>query len=665
MHARITRKPRYFRSPRRRLHRLGAALMLLSLIAALKTHAAEPMLELNHPSQGWSSTLALDTAVEMRVNGLINQVVLRQRYVNDSDHWLEGRYLLPLPEDAAVGHLLVRIGDRRIIGEVQEKSAARVTYQAAAASGRRAALVEQDRPNLFRTALTNIGPGEEIEVEIGYWQAVGYRDGEFVLALPLTLTPRHSPGTEVADAPPGNLPAIALHTLPPSLEPNVSLRIELRAGLPLARIHSPTHRIMHSNQADFDLIELDDYVELADRDFELRWQPLPSRMPQRAVFHEEVDGEHFALALLIPPTQAAAPLPRELILVIDNSGSMHGIAMRQAIAALDSALLRLRADDRFNLIRFNHESERLFAASVPANADNVSRARRYVAGLSATGGTQMAPALRLAFDGDPWPGHVRQVVLATDAAISDERALFAQIERERGTARLFPVGIGSAPNGHFIRKAGELGRGSFVVIRELGDVSQRMDGLFARLDRPVLHELDLHWPDASEVYPERLPDLYDGEPLQIVARLPFLQGELTFSGLAREQRWQSKLQLQPTLMTSAEGVARLWARARIDALEDALRQGASEAHVREAVLEVALRHGLASRYTSLVAVEQGPARPSQQALASTEIANAPPAATLAMAQGSTGARSKLGLGIALALMTAALLRRRDPSEAVG
>jgi Ca-activated chloride channel homolog len=659
MDVRITRKPRCLASPRRRLRRIGAILLLLSLIAGSKAQAGEPVLEFDHPSLGWSSALALDSAVEMRVHGLINRVVLRQRYVNDSEHWLEGRYLLPLPEDAAVDHLQIRIGDRLIVGEVQEKAAARATYAAAASSGRRAALVEQDRPNLFRTGLTNIGPGEEIELEIGYWQAVGYRDGEFVLALPLTLTPRYTPALGGSDPAPANLPAQAAQ-LPPALEPTVSLRVELRAGLPLARIHSPTHRIAHSRQLDFDLIELEDYVELADRDFELRWQPLPSRMPQRAVFHQQVDGDHYALALLIPPTVAAAPLPRELVLVIDNSGSMQGTAMRQAIAALDSALLQLRADDRFNLVRFNHLSERLFAESMPASADNVDYARRYVAGLSANGGTEMAPALRLAFDGEPWPGHVRQVVLATDAAISNESALFELIERERGGARLFPVGIGSAPNGHFIRKAAELGRGSQVLIRDLGEVAAQMEALFARIDRPLLHDIELDWPDAAEVYPQRLPDLYHGEPLQIVARLPFLQGELGFSGLARDKRWHSKLALQPALLTAADGIGRLWARARIEALEDARRAGAAEAEVRAAIVEVALAHGLASRYTSLVAVERTPARPPAVSLASTAIANARPADSLVMAQGASTARSKLGMAIALLLMVGALLRR--PAE---
>ncbi len=609
---------------------------------------------------GWEPALALDTAVEMKVRGLVGEVVVRQRYVNDSPRWQEARYLLPLPPQAAVGRLRVNIGTRLIEGEVREKEAARQAYAEAARQGRSAALVEQHRPNLFRTGLTNIAPGETIEVEIGYWQAIDYRDGEFSIALPLTLTPPYTPaGPKLAqDVDGGPLPTAAT-TRRTAMEPTVSLRVDLAAGVPLAAIDSPTHAITVQPLAGTQRIELSDLVELADRDFELRWRPLPSAQPQRAVFTEEVDGEHYALVMLLPPTLPVAALPRELILVVDTSGSMHGVAMAQAIAALDQALTRLGPDDRFNLVQFNSNSTQLFPESMPATPQHVARARRHVAGLNADGGTEMAPALRMAFAGDVPAGMVRQVVLATDAAIGNEAQLFDIVERQRGDARLFPVGIGSAPNAHFIRKAAELGRGSHAVIRELGEVEARMGELFVRLDRPMLSGIDLHWPDAAEVFPERVPDLYFGEPLVIVARLPVLQGELDIGGQTREKPWRSKLRLDPLHVIQAEGVSRLWGRARIEAIEDAVRAGLAEDEGRKLIVETALRHGLASRHTSLVAVERTPRRAADAPLQATDIANAAPADGLALAQGSTDARSRLGLALTLCLMAAALWRRRQ------
>jgi Ca-activated chloride channel homolog len=664
---RLTRRPRCLPTPRQRLRRAAALLFLLSLFSAAHAAPDDAALELR-TDVGWSRALLLDSAVEMQVSGLIAEVVLRQRYVNDSELWLEGRYLLPLPEQAAVGRLRVRIGERLVEGEIRERSEARAVFAAAAKDGRRAALVEQHRPNLFRTGLTNIGPGEEIEVEIGYWQPVDYRDGEFAIALPLTMTPRYR-GVEEVDAPIDgtsstyHLPSqpFAPTTVPAQLEPTVAITVELRAGLPLSRVYSPTHRIATDLRDGVHRIELAELVEAADRDFELRWQPLASTLPQRAVFVEEVDGEHFALVLLLPPTQAVAPLPREMILVIDHSGSMHGAAMQQAIAALDNALQRLRPGERFNVVRFNHLSEALYDAPVPATASTIAEARRYVAALTADGGTEMQPALSLAFAGSPPPGFVRQVVLATDAAIGNEQALFAQIDRERGSARLFPVGIGSAPNGHFVRKSAQLGRGSPTTIRAIDEVAERMDTLFARLDRPLLQDLDLHWPAAIDVYPARLPDLYAGEPLQVLARMPVLQGELALSGRSRERPWHSRLRLDAHVLTPAAGIGRLWARARIDMLEDAAREGADPAEIRSAIIDTALAHGITSRHTSLVAVEKTPVRPAQQPLAATEIANAAPADTLALAQGSTPARSRLGFAVALLLLGAAVMRRREDS----
>lgn len=667
---RHTRKPRCL--PGAVAHRrraAGVALMLLSLLAALKAHAADEGLQLRR-GDAWQDAVALETDVDFRIRGLLAEVTVTQRFRNDSGDWLEGRYLLPLPENAAVGRLRIRIGDRLVEGEIREKAEAKAIYQAAAAQGRRAGLVEQSRPNLFRTAVANIGPGEAVEVEIGYWQPVDYRDGDFSLTLPLTLTPRYAPASSV-EIEPGPMPAVcaedcaeiervprvrSAQALPDALPPTVSLRADLDAGVPLAEVGSPTHAVSASANGRGWRIELADLVEASDRDFELRWRPRPSTQPRSAVFTETRDGEHYALVMVLPPTVQAERLPRELVLVIDHSGSMHGESMAQAIAALDLALSRLGPEDRFNVVRFNHAAGRLFPESVPATPENVDRARHHVAALRADGGTEMAAAVELALAGRPVPGYLRQVVLATDAAIGDEQALFAQIETQLGEARLFPVGIGSAPNGHFLRKAAELGRGSWVLVRDIGEVAARMDTLFARLDRPALRDLELHWPTLAEVYPERTPDLYHGEPLQLVARLPALHGELRVEGAARHQPWVERVPLQAGI--DSPGVGRLWGRARLDALDDALRRGANADEVRAASLEVALAHGLVSRYTSLVAVERTPSRPHDAQLASTQFANATPAGSLAYSQGGTASRTLLGLALALGLLAAALLRPR-------
>lgn len=654
-------------------HLLLAVLILLAATPALARPAAPSAdgdvahgLQFLDSRGHWYAAMALETTVDFHIRGLVAQVTVNQRYVNDSGEWLEGRYLLPLPGDAAVGSLRLQVGERLIEGEIQERAQARATYQRAAGAGQVAGLVEHSREHLFRTAVANIGPGEEVVVEIGYWQAVSQVDGQFSIALPLTFTPpwqfAGEPRFAGPDAPVVAAAAPTAIDLGDGLAPTVALTIDLAAGLPLANITSPTHAIhVEPLPGDRYLVELADLVEPADRDFELRWTARASARPQQAVFTETVAGEHYALVMMVPPTLPAEPVARELILLVDTSGSMYGVAMTQAIAALEHALDRLRPGDHFNLIRFDHRSQALFERSQPAAAATIGQARRFVAGLQAEGGTQLLPALHLAFDSPPLPGHLRQVVLITDAGVGNEQQLLHTIEQRRGTARLFAVGIGSAPNAHFLRRAAELGQGSHILIRDLAQVDAGIDTLLRRLDQPALRDLALDWSVPAQAWPDPLPDLYLGEPLQVVARLDSLAGAVTARGRSRHQAWQQRADLRSA--QPGHGIARLWAQARITALEDELRDGADPQHIREQIVEIALRHGLVSRHTSLVAVERRQARPDEAALASVQFANATPAGSrIGYAQGATAARVRLASAVLLGLLAALLAGRRRRTE---
>ncbi len=666
---RYTRKPRLFTSPRLvRQRRLGFAFVLLALAARVGAQTSEPEgLQFAAADGRWQSAVALDTDVHFRIQGLLAEVTVEQTYRNDSKDWLEGRYLLPLPENAAVHALHLQIGERIVVGEVHEKAEAQAIYQSAAAQGQVAGLVEQNRPNLFRTAVANIAPGASVQVRIGYWQRVDYRDGAFSLALPLTLTPRYEPTdakTAVAIAEPASdsLPAAHIsNTDRDAAEPTVTLRADLTAGVALSSVDSPTHAVEVKASGANHVITLREGVVASDRDFELRWTPAPHATPQSALFVERRNDADYAFAMLLPPTRKVDALPREVVLVIDTSGSMSGEPMQQAQAALIEALARLRSDDRFNLIQFNSVTEQLFEHAVPADEAHLRVASDWIGALIATNGTEMSPALTHALAGAAPQGYVRQVIFITDAAVGNETELLAQIERELGSARLFPVGIGSAPNGAFLRKAAELGRGSELLIRAPDQVVMQMDRLFAKLDRPALSDVELRWPAGAEVFPERLPDLYHGEPLLAVARMSQAKGSLKASGWSAQGEWQDTLALDRAVLM--DGVARLWGRSKIEALEDVLRQGGDEARVRADIVSLGIEHQLVSRYTSLVAVDRTPMRPENAALASARFDNAAPANSLAFAQGGTAARSEFALAIAFALLALAFLQRRTAVSA--
>lgn len=591
--------------------------------------------------------VALASDVHYQIGGLIAEASIRQRFGNQSNDWVEAQYLLPLPEGAAVHDMTLRVGERVIVGEIREKEQARVEYVEAAASGKRAALVESDRAGLFRTAVANVGPGEAIEVEVRWWQQISYRDDRFTLNLPLTYTPRYqAPNAE-------DIVASALDTDPSTAHddrhsvaaPRVDVHIDLDSGLALGKIESPSHRVKITRTTAGHAVTLADGPVPADRDFVLSWTPVLGQAPASALLTETVDGETYAMVMLLPDSQLANPLPRELILVIDTSGSMGGASIEQARAALDLALSTLRPIDRFNVIQFNSVTESLFDRATPARAADVSLAREWVARLQATGGTAMRPALEMALRGMPPDGYIRQVVFATDGAVDDPGGLYQLVDQELGQSRLFPIGIGSAPNAQFIERAATLGRGTSIVIRGPAEISARMRELFAKLDRPAMRDLSLSWPGTADSYPQRLPDLYAGEPLLVVARLSNLKGTLEATAVGTQAPWAASLELGRA--ASVPGIARLWAQRKIESLDQSIDRGADAAAVRSEVLQLALDHHLVSRYTSLIAVEQTPARDDMLDLVSGRIANGAPAGSIAYAATATSAPLQFLIGLAL------------------
>ena len=620
----------------------------------------------------------LDTEVDMQVSGLMARVTLAQRFRNDGPDWVEGTYVFPLPDNAAVDRLRLIIGERVIEGEIQERAAARANYVVARESGKKASLVEQQRPNLFTTAVANIGPGEEVRVEIGYLQTLRYDQGEFRLRFPMTATPRYVPGAPLPSeqagealrtgsggwARPTDQVPDADRVTPPINHPNAPpvnphrLRVRLTPGFELQRLDSLHHPAQQRREGED--YQLSISAPRGDRDFELVWAPIASEAPVAAVFAEELAGEHYALLMLLPPTAASAErLPRELIFVIDTSGSMGGASIEQARQALQLALQRLTPADRFNLIEFNSDVRALFAEPVAADATAVNLALRYAAALQASGGTEMAPALRAALAGTAPASYLRQVVFITDGAVANEDALFGQIAASLGEARLFTVGIGSAPNSHFMRKAAEHGRGSYTYISDAAQVGERMQGLFGKLEQPVLRDLCLHWPGAAEAYPSRLPDLYAGEPLLISARLPALAGTVELCGVSADRAWSRKLGLDGA--AGHAGVATVWARSKIETLLDSRHAGADPDAVRAEVTALALKHQLVSPYTSLVAIDRTPSRPAQAPLSREALPQQLPAGSdprgfgLPMPQTALGLPWQLSLGLG-SLLLAGMIR---------
>jgi len=286
--------------------------------------------------------------------------------------------------------------------------------------------------------------------------------------------------------------------------------------------------------------------------------------------------------------------------------------MKQAKNALIFGLSTLSKDDRFNIIQFNSTSEKLFGVSLAADHHNIQIATNYVANLDAEGGTEMFSALEMSLDASNDNQALRQIIFLTDGAVSDEAELFELIDFKLGDSRLYTVGIGSAPNAFFMKKAARFGRGTFTYIADVNEAQQKIQKLFKQISRPQLTHINIKWPDnlSEETWPKRIPDLYDGQPLWLKSKVSRLEGQLELSGKLGDTLWQSHFPLDNQQPQS--GVAVLWAREKIASIMNAAFHGQVDEQQKQQIIDTALEHHLVSRFTSLVAVDKTPSRTTEQ-----------------------------------------------------
>ncbi len=659
---------------------IAAALGAIVLLTASVAHAEGGVGLILQTTAGPVAAPLQSTDLRLRVTGPIVRGTVTQRYSNPGAEWLEGRYLFPLPEDAAVDHLQMRVGDRIVDGEIREREAARRAFAQARRDGQRASLVEQQRPNVFTTRVTQIAPNATIEIRIEFQQTIALKDGVWRLRVPGVVAPRYR-GAAASDPPraPGSVPETTQPVVldgGPAVNP-IRIRVDLDPGLPIGPPRSASHRIevLPAAGTAFRITTIDG--EVADRDFELEWAPAAALLPQASLRHERFRDRYYGIFVITPaPAAATDRLPRETTFVVDTSGSMNGESIDQARAALAFGLARLAPEDRFNIIQFNSDHSSLFDEPVPVTASTLAQARRYVARLRADGGTEMRGAIRQALSAPLAAGLVGQVVFITDGAVDAEDELTALIRDRIGARRLYCVGIGSAPNGLFMRKAAELGGGTFTFISRPGEVEHRMAKLFEKLSQPMSTDLAIRLDGGVLAEPIGMPrDLHSGEPLIVSARFIELPRSIEVSarsGAAGSPRWRIPVDIAAT---ETDGLHVQWARTAIERLSDALRQARHTARpqdtLRAEIVALALDHHLVSDFTSLVAVERTPVRPADAPIRSGDVpANLPAGWDFAAVFGdgavlprtATPAAVQLLLGTALLALGFALLLSRRGSR---
>ena len=606
---------------------------------------------------GFDAAAPLSTDVHISVAGIVARVAVAQRFRNGGPEWAEAVYAFPLPDGAAVDRLTMRVGERSIEGEIREKEQAERVYREARDAGQPASLVTQTTPNLFTTAVANIAPGESIDIVIEYLDTARYDGGEFSLRFPMTLTPRYGSAESAIPASPTPASArvrMANQTSAAAVN-EASLHVELTPGVPVDEVVSRHHEIRVTAGTSVYEIETATPTVPMDRDFVVAWRPKAGSAPSVAALTETVGNTTYALLMVLPPADAHdyRSHSRELIYVVDTSGSMAGAPIEQAKLALANALDRLNGSDRFNVFQFNSTTSSLFRLPMQLTAETQGQALRYVERLAADGGTEIGPAIRAALAQPVTPGYLRQVVFLTDGAVGNETELFTTIARQLGDARLFTIGIGPAPNSHFMRKAAQFGRGTYTHIGDAAAVADRMQALFAKLERVALTDVLVGWPEAVEFYPHRVPDLYGGEPIVVAGSFDARsEGPVSIEvfGRVAGTPWSQSIE---TAAAPSPGIAALWARRKIEYLIDSRVDGIDENLIRRAVIDTALEHGLVSPYTSLVAVDRTPARSRAAALERRALGNMPPAGTSLAHLPRTATAAALYRSIGLLLVVAA------------
>jgi len=569
-------------------------IIVLALLAAVSLNAQEPVTidSMGHPGLLLKTNVpgvfveapTVSTDIAIQVRGVVARGVVRQTFENRTDHCVEAVYVFPLADNATVDAMRMKIGVRTIEGEIKERAEAAQVYEQARSAGQSASLLEQHRPNLFTVSVASLPSGETAQIEIEYQQIVTYDDGRFSLRVPLAIGPRYTPANSTATA---TVPQTRYeHGRKP-----VTLSIDLDSGIELDAVTSATHAIETTTMSATRVVAKPRAI-FADRDFELAWTPRLGTAVHSAEFTETIGGDRYSLVMMFPPDVSRNPsvvIPREAIYIIDTSGSMGGPSIEQAKKALASALARLRTSDRFNVIEFNSTARAIFTTSRTATRDAVDEAIQWVSALEANNGTEMLSALQLALDDHPIVhGEVRQVVFITDGQVGNESEVFEYIRAHLGGARLFTIGIGSAPNTFFMRSAARIGRGTFTQIGDVGEVDERMTSMFRKLESPVITNVAMTF-TGGEAWPRDVPDLYAGEPLVVTVKNP-----------------KARIRGDEVVSIEGTGIAKLWARQKIDALRDSVFTGAKADEVKKEIVATALAHHLVTEETSLVAVDTTP-----------------------------------------------------------
>ncbi|WP_334710175.1 VIT domain-containing protein [Nostoc sp.] len=553
------------------------------------------------------------TEVIAKIAGNLSRVEVIQSFENPFTQPLEAVYVFPLPDEAAVDDMEIKIGDRTIKGNIKKREEAVAIYEKAKQEGRTAGLLEQERDNIFTQSLANIKPGEQIDVTIRYTESLKFEAGNYEFVFPMVVGPRYIPGTPIDSSGDTDQVPDASRITPPVVPEgmrsrhNINVTVEIDTGLPISQVRSPSHQLKIEHSGQIVRIQLAGEDTIPNKDLILRYQVSGKETQSTVLTQADDRGGHFAI-YLIPALEYSTDeiVAKDVVFLVDTSGSQSGDPLQKCQELMRRFINGLNPNDTFTIIDFSDRVRQLSPTPLPNAPENRAQAIAYINNLQADGSTEMLSGIRTAINFPTPVGRLRSVVLLTDGYIGNENEILAEVQQHLQPAnRLYSFGAGSSVNRFLLNRIAEIGRGISTIIRHDEPTEEVAEKFYRQINNPVLTNIQISWQGDTEspvIYPKVAPDLFSEQPLVLFGRKQDrASGNLKISGIAAGGKHYEKTFHLIFEETGNVAVAQLWGRARIKYLMNQMVSFETKAGV-EAVTETALTYQLLSQYTAFVAV---------------------------------------------------------------
>ena len=564
------------------------------------------------------------TDVNVEISGFLSRVNVTQEFENAFKEKIEAVYVFPLPAGAAVDDMTMLVGERTVRGKVLRREEAQAVYDAAKSGGQVASLLNQERPNIFTQSVANILPGEKIKITISYVETLKYEAGSYEFSFPMVVGPRYMPGAATGRQGSGVSPDTTQVPDASRISPkqvaqgmragqDISLDIMLDAGVPIDAIQGKSHEVeVERLSAHSAHVRLKSSSTIPNKDFVLSYDVAGKNIQDALLTHRSERGGYFTLILQPPERITVADVtPKELVFVLDTSGSMSGFPIEKAKETMKLALDSLYPDDTFNLITFAGDTRILFPGPVRATPANLKKAQDFLSVTSGYGGTEMMKAIKASLDASDSQDHVRIVCFMTDGYVGNDMQIISEVQKHPN-ARVFAFGIGSSVNRFLLDKMSEYGRGEVEYVALSDDGSAAARRFHERVRNPLLTDISVDWNGlpVSDVYPQRIPDLFGAKPVILTGRYTAAgRGIIRLKGKMAGREFVREIAVDfPDSELQHNVLSSLWARSRIDDLMgqdySGMQQGAMKPELQETITNLGIEYRLMTQFTSFVAVEE-------------------------------------------------------------